>query len=238
MEKILTQEDQRYLRMICKYLITKDSKVGTIEIYLDEMSLEDINYDWLYFSGISGQIPDGLKLILEKIIKYIVENELTDKLTHVDYYLNMNRLEINIYPKTKEIEVDHTVSYVVPDEGDETLFDSDEDKETFDNWLNNGLNLVKVPENGKLTVEYHGSGDDGYLDDTFVETGENVPRNIRDFMAYFINSTYSGWENNLGAQGRITLNFNNKTIKNYHSYNDDVVEGETLWRENFAKRDI
>ena len=236
MEKILTQEDQRYLRMMCKYLTTLGLKVGTIELYLDEGPLSDINYEWVthFSNSYTGEIPDGLKLILQKIVNYIDENGLTDELSSIDN-INRDTLEINIYVDRQEIEAEQTVTYVVPEEDQQTVHDSDEDKEIFNSWLGFGL---KAPSNGKLTVRYQGSGDDGALDNHFDETDERVPADIEDTILNYISSAYSGWENDLGAEGMVILDFNEKTTTIYHTYFTDTSDSEILWRENFAKRDI
>lgn len=101
--------------------------------------------------------------------------------------------------------------------------DTFEHMKTFDEWANEdptwGRNYHKEKlenkefvnkmkdylPNGKISVDYSGGGDDGYIEG-------DIPIALEDLGYAIIGIYFSGWENNEGADGTINFDFNQKTI--------------------------
>lgn len=79
-----------------------------------------------------------------------------------------------------------------------------------------------------LSINYSGSGDDGWLN----EEGNTKEGNVRfhndiEEIAYeAIEMFYSGWENNEGSSGHMTFEFEDEEFKIYHTMNiqDEVTD--------------
>jgi len=68
-------------------------------------------------------------------------------------------------------------------------------------------------EGGVFELIYNGGGDSGQFDEPI-----DIPRDI-EYLGYEIIDVYhSGWENNEGADGRIVIDFNERTIALYHQH--------------------
>jgi hypothetical protein len=81
-------------------------------------------------------------------------------------------------------------------------------------------------EDGVFELIYNGGGDSGQ-----IEEPVDLPQDI-EYLGYEIIDVYhSGWENNEGADGRIIINFNEKTISLYHQHYYE--EGETVELEKY-----
>ena len=180
MKNILTTEEKRYLNMICNYLKSLGMKYGIINIELeyDQYSVDENTIDWKYITHFDNnyraEIPEGLLPILKKVWSYVVDEglyELTDDVDMVNY----NSIEINIDSDDKTLTVRNDYTYYVQSDGSSTLYDSEEEKEMFDGWMENELKETEVPEDGYLTIKYNGSGDSGYMEGNFEETGDPIP---------------------------------------------------------------
>ena len=81
-------------------------------------------------------------------------------------------------------------------------------------------------EGGVFELIYNGGGDSGQ-----IEEPVDLPQDI-EYLGYEIIDVYhSGWENNEGADGRIIINFNEKTISLYHQHYYE--EGEKVELEKY-----
>ena len=81
-----------------------------------------------------------------------------------------------------------------------------------------------------LELTYDGGGDSGQIND-FGETPTSSVRINQDieYIGYEVIAIYySGWENNEGGDGRITFDFENKTVTLHHTENFDDSETEEL----------
>ena len=239
MKNILTTEEKRYLNMICNYLKSLGMKYGIINIELeyDQYSVDENTIDWKYITHFDNnyraEIPEGLLPILKKVWSYVVDEglyELTDDVDMVNY----NSIEINIDSDDKTLTVRNDYTYYVQSDGSSTLYDSEEEKEMFDGWMENELKETEVPEDGYLTIKYNGSGDSGYMEGNFEETGDPIPAEIEDWCYRELERNYGGWENNEGSQGMFIFNFNDSTITLEHTDNIEESEANTLFEEDFS----
>lgn len=238
MKGILTTEEKQYLNRICRYLGSLGMTEGIIsfEIENEQDTLSEGDFDWEYVTHFENNyradIPDNLIPILKKIVNFVVNSDKFE----IDYnlYLNYQQIEIEIDCESKDITVRHYYTFIDRGSTSYDEYDSNEDKKTFDDWMDGVLKDTEVPEEGILTVKYNGGGDSGYLESNFEETGEPIPAEIEDWCYRELSSNYGGWENNEGSDGVFIFNFNNSTIAHEHTDNIDENDTNTLYEENFS----
>lgn len=237
MANILTPEDKKYLRMVSNYLQSIGMKDGMIEFEVDGgyFNPKDIQWNGIthFSNNYMAEIPFGLYPILKKILEYVYENDLIGEIDDVD--VNYETINIDIDTQFKDISVSHTWSYYESGDVEGTTFDSNEDKEQFQNWINDELSTTEIPENGILTVKYDGSGDSGWVNESFDETTESIPANIQTWCEEKVSSNFPGWENNEGGSGEFIFDFNTKVITLNHIMNYEESKSDTIFEENFTK---
>ena len=239
MKNILTPEEKKYLNMVCNYLKSYGMRDGIINIELDneQQDVSEDTIDWKYVTHFDynsrADIPEGLFPILKKIWSFTVDNDLFEFPDDIEY-VNYQYIEIEIDGLSKDISVKHYYTFYDQSLPQSQLFDSKEDKEMFDGWMDNELKDTEVPESGILTIRYNGSGDSGYLEGNFDETGDPVPNAIEDWCYRELESNYGGWEINEGSEGYFLFNFNDSTISLEHTANVEENVGNTLYEENFS----
>ena len=237
--KLLTPEDKQYLRRVCRYLASLGMQDGTLEFDVDdygEFDFSSINWDdQTHFSNnYTAEVPDGLIPILIKISDYILDRGLYSGPDVDD--MNYERVEFDIDCQKQEISVNHWWSYYSRGDGEATTWDQEEGKEIFEEWESDGvLDDLEIPNNGILTIKYNGSGDSGYIESSFDETGDGVPSTIEDWCYSQLESHYGGWEINEGSDGQFVFNFHNMTIELYHTYNTEENDTDTIYEESFAE---
>jgi hypothetical protein len=238
MKGILTTEEKQYLNRICRYLGSLGMTEGIIsfEIENERDTLSEGDFDWKYVTHFENNyradIPDNLIPILKKIVNFVVNSDKFE-LPDVEY-VNYQTIEIEIDCKSKDITVRHYYTFIDRGSTSYDEYDSNEDKEMFDSWMDEDLKDTEVPEEGILTARYNGGGDSGYLESNFEETGEPIPAEIEDWCYRELSSNYGGWENNEGGDGVFIFNFNNSTIAHEHTDNIDENDTNTLYEENFS----
>jgi hypothetical protein len=235
--QILTPDDKKYLRRISNYLNSIGMKDGNIEIDFNDGhgDIADINYNQIthFSNNYSAEIPLGLTQIVEKIMNYIDSEGLYNELD-VDA-VNYERLDIDIDTITKEISVNHWWSYYDKGDSNSIEFDSQEDLEQFDNWRSDEFSLLEIPESGILTLKYNGSGDSGYIENDFDETGDHVPAGVEDWCYKVLEDNYGGWEINEGSDGEFVFDFNNSMVTLNHTMNIESNDTDTIYEESFAE---
>ena len=238
MKGILTTEEKQYLNRICRYLGSLGMTEGLINFEIDNEvdSLSEDYFEWKYVTHFENNyradIPDNLIPILKKIVNFVVNSDKFE----IDYnlYLNYQQIEIEIDCKSKDITVRHYYTFIDRGSTSYDEYDSNEDKKTFDDWMDEDLKDTEVPEEGILTARYNGGGDSGYLESNFEETGEPIPAEIEDWCYRQLERNYGGWEINEGSDGVFIFNFNDSTIVHEHTDNIDENDTNTLYEENFS----
>lgn len=238
MKGILTIEEKQYLNRICRYLGSLGMTEGLINFEIDNEvdSLSEDYFEWKYVTHFENNyradIPDNLIPILKKIVNFVVNSDKFE----IDYnlYLNYQQIEIEIDCESKDITVRHYYTFIDRGSTSYDEYDSNEDKKTFDDWMDGVLKDTEVPEEGILTVKYNGGGDSGYIESNFEETGEPIPNEIEDWCYRQLERNYGGWEINEGSDGVFIFNFNDSTIVHEHTDNIDENDTNTLYEENFS----
>jgi hypothetical protein len=237
MENILTPEDKKYLKRVSNYLGSLGMREGLIEFEVDNGNIDfsDIRWDQItnFENNYRAEIPDGLIPIMEKVFKYIDENNLFNS-ADVEG-LNYERISIEIDTQSKEISVKYWYSYYDRGDSEGVLYDSEEDVERFKEWVSEDFVDTEIPEDGILTLKYNGSGDSGYIESTFDENGESVPSGIEDWCYSELESNFGGWEINEGSDGEFIFNFKDSTVNLVHTMNVEESESDTLYEESFAE---
>jgi hypothetical protein len=114
-------------------------------------------------------------------------------------------------------------------------YDSEDDIERFNRWIDEDLEDVEVPSDGILTLPYNGGGDSGYIESSFEPTGDAVPASIENWCYSELESHFGGWEINEGSDGVFIFNFNDSTVTLEHTYNTEENQTDTLYEESFDK---
>ena len=238
MTQILTLEEKKYLNRTCNYLASLGMTEGVISIEMDsdqyDLSHEDI--DWKHVqhfdNNYRAELPEGLLPILKKVMNHVIEEGAFDP-PDIDS-MSYQNIDIEIDCERKELTVSHNYSYYDRGESSSVEYDSKEDKERFDSWMEEDMQDVEVPNDGILTLSYNGGGDSGYIESSFDETSDAVPSSIENWCYNELERHFGGWEINEGSDGRFIFNFNNSTVELDHIYNTEVNDAETLFEENFS----
>ena len=233
----LSPEDKKYLRGLSNYLNSMGMVDGSIEIDLESgySNIQDIIWDNIthFSNNYRAEIPDGLIVILKKIMNYVDENNLFRD--HGMSDINYERLDFDIDTERREISVNHWWSYYDTGEENSVEWDDEEGKALFEGWEKDGVfEDLEVPDNGILILSYNGSGDSGFVESNFDENFESVPSAIEDWCYTQLENNFGGWEINEGSNGEFIFNFKEMTIELKHTYNTEENEHDTIYEENFA----
>jgi hypothetical protein len=236
---LLTPEDKQYLRRVCRYLGSLGMIDGSIEMDIDsgwDYDFSDIDWeDQTHFANnYSAEVPDGLIPIYKKIADHIQENNLYKSPQYDD--INYERIDFDIDCQKSEISVNHWYSYYDRGDSNSVTWDAEDDKEIFEEWEKDGvLEDLEIPNDGILTLKYNGSGDSGYIENTFEELGDQIPAAIEDWCYNQLESNFGGWEINEGSDGEFIFNFHDMTIELNHTYNVEENTTDTIYEESFAE---
>lgn len=236
---ILTPDEKLYLRRISRYLNSYGMDDGSVEVETNEsFDLSEIDWeDQSHFSNnYSVEVPEKLGLIFKKISDYVYENNLESKVDFSDYDLNYSRVDMDIDTKKQEISLNFWCSYIESSDSEGVTWDDEEGEKIFQEWSNeNILENIELPKNGVLTLTYDGSGDSGYISDSFDENSEPVPSTIEDWCYRQLENHFGGWEINEGSRGQFIFDFNNQTIELVHTQNIETSKTGTVYEESFAQ---
>lgn len=238
MTQILNSEEKKYLNRTCNYLASLGMTEGVVNIEMesDEDDLEYEDIDWKsiqrFENNYRAEIPEGLLAILKKVMRRSLDEEVFE-IPDIDS-MSYQSIDIEIDCTRKELTVSHNYSYYGRDDSSSIEYDSEEDKERFDKWMEEDMQDVEVPSNGILTLSYNGGGDSGYIEGSFDETSEGVPASIEDWCYSELEKSFGGWEINEGSDGKFTFKFNDSIVILDHTYNTEVNELNTLFEENFS----
>jgi len=238
MKKILTPEESKYLRRVCRYLASIGMTNGNIEIDADYGWFDCNSIDWnniTYFSNnYHAEIPVDARLIFKKILDYVCENDLIQG-ANVDG-LNWERIELEIDCQNGEISVSHDYGYTTEGDSSGTSWilgeDNNQDEELKQIFDSLESSISSEPKNGILRLSYNGGGDSGYIESDF-ENGESVPADIEDWCYRALENLHGGWEINEGSQGTFIFNLEKYSIDLYHTYNIDESARDTVFEEKF-----
>jgi hypothetical protein len=236
---LLTPEDKQYLRRVCRYLGSLGMRDGSIEMDIDsgwDYDFSDIDWeDQTHFANnYSAEVPDGLIPIYKKIADHIQENNLYKSPQYDD--INYERIDFDIDCQKSEISVNHWYTYYQRGDSNSVTWDDEDDKEIFEEWEKEGvLEDLDIPNDGILTIKYNGSGDSGYIENSFEEIGDQVPAAIEDWCYNQLERNFGGWEINEGSDGEFIFNFHDMTIELNHTYNVEENTTDTIYEESFAE---
>lgn len=228
MKALLTDNDKKYLRRVSNYLKSLGIQYGNIEIGI-EGGWDDVEWGEIthFTNKYNADVPEGLILILKKIVDYIIENDLGEvhgselEWFRGEFDIDTVRQEISISEYWTEYDTNDVVSSEFEDEPE--LF------ETIDLLFSRG---EKKPK--ELTVTFAGSGDSGYLEDSFNEVKLSVPAGIEDWCYTTLENSVGGWEINEGSSGNFVFNLEDKTVTLNYYENVEVGRTNTLYEEKFS----
>jgi hypothetical protein len=226
----LTEEDEKYLARVVRYMQSFGKKSLTITEYYDNEDLEDIlnlfkdeipHLNFFYQDRID--IPEGFK---ELVIKLIENSKIKGEID-VDE-INSSSIELEL---TKDFIALNIYYYYTESNNEGRTYEGDYEEEAM-----NMINLLNTEEirggNIELEVDYSGGGDSGYLENNF-SNGNPVPREFEDWCYGELESNYGGWEIDSGSAGRFIVNFNNNEIVNHHDTYYEESRGINVFEYSF-----
>jgi len=158
---------------------------------------------------------------------------LKDNLNTEEDAINYQRILIRIDGRNKTIDVCHELFYYGRGDTHSIEYDSADDKERFDKWMDEDLRLIEVPSDGILKLEYNGGGDSGFVENHFNPGTDAVPSGIEDWCYQQLENNFGGWEINEGSDGAFIFDFNTSTVTLDHTYNTEEQQIDTLYEESF-----
>jgi len=235
MANILTQEEKKYLQRICRYLGSLGMSHGSIEFEMEygEFDLGDYNFNRIshFSNNYHAEIPNELKEICLKLLKHVQDNDLVSEPDVQN--INWERIEVDIDCDDSTISVAHDYNYYDANETESVnrSLDEDGDDESL-------VEVFDVLENDEeinervLRIDYNGSGDSGYLEDSF-HNAVDVPAGVQEYCYNILESNFGGWEINEGSQGYFEIDLDRKEITLYHTSNLDETGRDTIIEEKF-----
>jgi hypothetical protein len=202
----LTDEDVRTLQTFSMYIQSYGSKVARtqLEVGSDNEFYEDI-YGWSG-DGSRMTIPT-YEAIDELILRITQEENFVEKYFGYDDRGNITPI-INASDKTLSFSADIYVTLGDPVGG---TFYSEDLPEFVLNWMRG---MRETESYQTASIEYQGSGDDGYLEsDMYVngKPGYSCPEPIHDWLIERITG-FGDWYNNEGGQGGVHIDFINEEV--------------------------
>jgi len=236
MEGILTPEEKKILRYVCRYLKSYRLKSGLLESEImdsyDGLDLSDIDVsEWTHFANnYRVEVPQELFPILEKILPVAQESYNRIEIDTNGNDINYARFEIDIDADSEEISAYYWYTYYDTDDGSSYTFSEDDES------VKNVLDIISELDDTVPIMElrYNGSGDSGYVESDF-ENGQNVPTSVDDFCYRILEEECGGWEINEGSQGTFYFDLETREITLEHQNNTEESSTETLFEEKFGK---
>ena len=234
--KLLSPEDKKNLRTLCRYLQSMGLMSGLIDFEFYDVDSTSVDLEdempfgkknQFFSNHYSVKIPEIVYPIIDKILSFC-----NDKMTvheNVDY-LNYLKLEIEIDVDSEEIFATKYWGFIEAGDSEGITWDGDE----YD--LENIFLELRVlsPKDSELQLDFNGSGDSGYIENSFTN-GVNVPTIVENFCYDQLGSNFAGWEINEGSQGNFFFDLKNKIIYLNLTHNNDVDMSNTLFEEKFSK---
>ena len=176
---------------------------------------------------------EGAKIIEQIIYEYMGEYEydIVDPL-YCDDCTESGELTITYYTDTKQIWVEIDANKKIPNDYQSNYtFDQLIEMKPQYNWqkyeflkMLQDEDFIKkcVNEVGQeVEVTYDGYGDDGQIN-------EDIPDELQSLIYEILEIEYGGWENDMGSQGNVYINFKEKTLSVNHIHYSEGFETEFI----------
>lgn len=229
--KILSLEDKKLIKTFSKYL--KSIGIEVAEIEDSGYQLSDIDWSSVSIDGRS-KIPYFFIPVMEKITDFVNNSRkykemITDFDDSIDGFFNAS-----IFVDTLKKEVSLVISYQTLNESSDSYeFDSQEDSDNFNEWINKGL-FSEIDRKDKILIlRYDGGGDSGYLEDNFDDTDYGVPAEISDWCYNILSGMHGGWEINEGSYGYFIFNLEKLEVTLEHKTRFYENKVHTFYEESF-----
>lgn len=229
MEKILSAEDKKYLRFICKYLLSYGEKTGTLRVDDWNPDYSDIREGGLRFDeNYYLEIPDKLVPIYRKISDGI--SDFDPEYESDD--IGSTWISFVIDTDSQSIHAEFCYSYYSRDEQGMSWDQSDiKESET----LQKVFEVLAEENIPIMRVNFDGNGDSGSIEGAEDEDGMtlDVPSDIEDWCYDQLESNYVGWEINEGSNGNFLFNLRKKEVYLDFAWNNENTECNTIYEEKF-----
>jgi hypothetical protein len=232
MKKILSAEDKKYLRFICKYLMSYGEKTGTLRI-------DDWNPGYSEIHGWGGhrfdenyylEIPDRLIPIYQKISSGI--SDFDPEYESDD--IGSTWISLVIDAEAESIHAEFCYSYYTRDEQGMSW---DESEIAEDESLSKIMDELSKSDIKTMWVKFDGNGDSGSIEQAEDEDGNtmDVPADVEEWCYEQLESNYGGWEINEGSNGSFIFKIESKEVILDFAWNNENTECDTIYEEKFDK---
>jgi hypothetical protein len=228
--KLLTEQDKKILRSFSRYAQSWGLNEVVIRIEDQGEDLEDMMIPNHFDNAYSVKFPKPLHDFLTDFKNRMANFDLIESPDVDD--LNYEVVEIRIDVEDEHIEFIHDFSYTRGSEVRGTSWDIDEDKDELEPLFD----AIKSedPSEDYFELRYYGSGDSGYIEDSF-EGGGSVPEVVEDWCYRKLEGIHGGWEINEGSSGKFYFDLEQGVINLEHTEMYEENESDTFYTESFAK---
>ena len=234
-KKIISEEDKVVLRKVAKYLKSYNIRSGVIQVdydYYDNpegfiRNLTNFSNNW------SVEIPDFFISYLGEIIENALKGISNLDIDNVNY----DYIEVEIDSVDSTLEITRYWGYEQPGDTNGLTwgYDEDSDAEEVKRLMNEIKESGVRPDiDGRLQLDYNGSGDSGYIE-SFFSNGDGVPANIENWCYEVLERNHGGWEINEGSEGYFIFDTKNNIIELEHTMNELAEETEGILSVYFGK---
>jgi hypothetical protein len=195
------------LELLLKFLNKLNVNTASLEVEIYDGEIVHIDKGMSTDTGSYFNLPQPLSSYIDNIVEPYVEEyfETYESMEGLDYdeFTGQETLTIKFYPKERKIEIT----------SEEVWSDTGVDESEID--LNNYPDLKELVNqvfeefgyNGEILIDYEGSGDDGYINNTMKINGveQDLNEEIEEIVYNVLGNFYGGWENNDGSKGMVTI---------------------------------
>lgn len=228
----LNEDDLKVLKLLQKFIKSYGYSSASIELSVDALNIKPEEY-LKEISNFSNhwdmEIPEFFQPLLQRLVNFAYLNQANPP---EDVNINYNTIEIRI--NNDSINIEQTISY--EDDGETRgltwdLQDDPNDETLIE--IFNELNELGLSSEDDIRLSFDGSGDSGYIEDTFDSSVVRAPAVIENWCYSELERNFGGWEINEGSWGYFVFDIKNKVIDLEYNERTERQEYEELLELNF-----
>jgi hypothetical protein len=195
------------LELLLKFLNKLNVNTASLDVDIYDGEISNVDGGMSTDTGSYFNLPQPLSSYIDDIVEPYVEEyfETYESMEGVEYddFTGQETLTIIFYPKERKIEIT----------SEEVWSDTEANESEID--LNNYPDLKESVNqvfeefgyDGEIMIDYEGSGDDGYINNTMKINGveQDLNEEIEEIVYNVLGNFYGGWENNDGSKGMVTI---------------------------------
>lgn len=223
----LTAEQRKQLKILAYQIKGYGGNQGNVSLYFYDSGDFDMN-NTVYIEGTPHTIRFDEDI--DELFREIFERKISSTLNYdesgtVDYIIDAEDSTLEIVLNINRMKTyDHYDEYTF----DELRERIPENVELLNEFFNKGKSSCGIGN-----IDYNGSGDSGYIEDTmYCSRNDSSTISMNDYqpiidLLYGLLSNYGGWEINEGSQGSFNFDFESETMAHEHGENYEESESDT-----------